>query len=134
DHMTFYKDHFIQQKVLQEDIFEAIITQLQGQNPEDDIGLTIAALPTTTYKRTVLIPNYEYHFGSDAINQVVGVSLGMEYIINPDKQVYAAQGGELNASMDPAVYDFPGTLQNYWLPESGTQGAVKMATLGAGSG
>lgn len=134
DHMVFWKNHFIQQKVNQELIFQAIVTQLQGQSAAANIGLTISSLPTTNIKRTVLIPNYEYHFGSEAISQVVGVDLGLEYTIHPDRTIELAAEGQLNASTDKMTYDFPGTVESYSLPESGAAAAIKLATLGAGSG
>lgn len=136
DHMVFYKDHFVKQKVNQENIFSDVWTQLQNQGPNDNIGLTVGTLPVTAIKRTVLIPNYEYHFGTDALSQVVGVDLGLEYTITPGKQILvAAEGGLGTRSATPAMsYDYPGQISNYWLPESGASGAVKMATLGAGAG
>lgn len=137
DHMVFWKEHFIQQKVNQEAIFDTIVDQLQGQSAASDIGLVIPSLPTTNVKRTVLIPNYEYHFGVEAINQIVGVSLGLEYTIAPDKQIELAGEGLLGSdhSANPAMsYDYPGQISQYWMPESGASGAVKLATLGAGSG
>ena len=136
EHMVFWKDHFIQQKVAQETIFSAIVSQLQGQSAAANIGLTIVSSPTTNLKRTVLIPNYEYHFGSEAISQIVGVDLGLEYTISPNKQITVAAEGQLGEHIaNPSMsYDFPGAIRNYWMPESGAGGAVKLASLGAGSG
>lgn len=136
EHMVFWKDHFIQQQVLQENIFSAIWTQLQGQSASANIGLTIPSLPSTGIKRTVLIPNYEYHFGTDAISQVIGVDLGLEYTITPDKQILVDKEGLLGTqSAQPVMtYDYPGQIANYWMPESGASSGIKTATLGAGSG
>src|SRR6185503_17093592 len=66
DHMTFNEAHFIQQNIAQENIIANALTQLQGQ-ANSNIGITTATLPNSGIKRTVLIPSYEYHFGTDAI-------------------------------------------------------------------
>lgn len=136
DRMVFWKEHFIQQKVFQEQIFSTIVTQLQGQSAACNIGLTISSLPADSVKRTVLIPNYEYHAGSTAMNQIVGVDLGLEYTIGPDKTIYVGHEGDLGDHTSPTVmsYDFPGSVSSYWMPESGASGCVKIATLGAGTG
>jgi hypothetical protein len=135
------EQHFIQQGVAQEQIFNNLVNQLQAQE-NCDIGLDIVSLPTTNRNRTVLIPDYEYHFATDALQQVVGVDEGLEYTIDPtdsatvDHPVKLVRVGypELGAANPDLVFDFPGGVRDYWTPESGTTGGVKFAALGFGSG
>jgi hypothetical protein len=127
-----FQSHFIQEKVNQETIFSNMVAQLQAQ-PACNIGLVMATLPVTNVQRTVLIPDYEYHFATDALSQLVGVDNGLEYTIDADKTVRL--GYPLLSSSDTSLhYDFPGTVSNYWLPENGSNAGVKFAVLGAGSG
>ena len=132
DHMVFFVNHFIQQGVNQETIFANMVSQLQSQ-PDANIGLVMGSLPTTNIPRTVLIPNYEYRFATEVIQQLIGVQLGMELTIDPDKTVRLGYPTLGNASAT-TTYDYPGQIKDYWLPESGAAGAVKFAALGAGSG
>lgn len=133
--------HFIQQKVNQELIFQALLNQCQGM-PSSNIGLTIASLPTTNVPRTVLIPGYEFHFASEALNQIVNVDNGLEYTIDitpsatvdhPNKVIRLGYP-ELGAANAELVYDYPGNIADYWMPESGANSGAKFAALGFGSG
>lgn len=132
------------QFVEQSQIFRNLINTLQAQTA-NNIGLTgMTSFPNTGVTRTVLVPGYEYHFGQTVIDQIVGVDGGLEYTIDvipsgtidrPTKLVkvgYPQLGNRGSAS--PLSYDYPGTIANYWWPESATRGATKVATLGHGSG
>lgn len=140
DHVVF-EEHFIQQKVNQELIFQAMVNQLQAQTASN-IGLTMATLPTTNVPRTVLIPAYEYHFATDALTQLVGVSNGLDYTIDvaksatPDHPTKTVRLGypQLGSANDELHFDFPGNIRNYWMPESGANSGTKFGALGAGSG
>lgn len=126
------ESHFIQQAVAQEVIFDNLINQIQAQD-NCDFGLTVPTLPTTDRNRTVLIPDYEYHFATDALTQIIDVDEGLEYSISPDKTVrvdYPRLGGP-NSEL---VFDYPGNVIDYWVPESGSTGGVKFGALGFGSG
>jgi hypothetical protein len=133
--------HFIQQKVAQELVLENLLNQIQAQE-NCDLGITIDSLPTTNRDRTVLIPDYEFHFAQDALQQLIDVDEGLEISIDvlpgaiqdrPEKvmRVGYPQLGEPNAEL---FFEFPGSITDYWVPESATEGGVKFATLGYGSG
>ena len=133
DHVVM-ENHFIMQYVDQSTIFANMINALQAQ-AGNNFGLTgMGSFGTSGVTRTVLVPGYEYHFAADIVSQVVGVDGGLEYTIDPDKLVrvgYPYLGDQVNSDL---AYDFPGTLANYWWPESATRGATKVGVIGKGSG
>lgn len=140
EHVVF-QEHFIQQRVNQEVIFKAMVDQLQAQSA-CNIGLEVQTpLPTTNTPRTILVPNYEYHFARETLDALLTEDQGLEMIIDvlptatPDHPKKLIRLGFPLGSDNPALsYDYPGTIYNYWMPESGANGGVKFATLGFGSG
>lgn len=143
DHVVM-ESHFIMQNVEQSTIFTNLINALQAQ-AANNIGLTgMGSFPVTGVIRTVLTPSYEYHFAQSIVDQFVGVDGGLEYTIDvvasgtpdvPNKLVrvgYPTLGDPVATS--DLYFDFPGSLSNYWWPESATRGATKVAAIGHGSG
>lgn len=139
DHVVF-EQHFVQQNVEQQILFQNMVNALQASV---NIGLEfITPLPDTNIPRTVLLPNYEFHFGNDALQQLVGIDLGLEYTIkvengvtvdHPRKRIQLGypQIGSANPEMH---FDFPGTVSQYWIPESAAQSGAKFGVLGYGGG
>lgn len=135
------ESHFIQQKIAQETILQNLLTQIQAQ-AGCNFGITIASLPTTGRNRTVLIPDYEYHFAMDALNQLIDVDEGLEISIDvtasatPDRPNKVMRVGypKLGAANANLFFDYPGNVTDYWIPESAAEGGVKFAALGYGSG
>lgn len=140
DHVVF-ENHFIQQKVNQEIIFQNMVNQLQT----DAVNLGIIVdtpLPTTNMPRTVLIPGYEFHYASEVVSQLVDTDNGLEYTIDVNTTGTVDQPelrlrlgypllGAANAEL---AFDFPGNVVNYWLPENGANSGAKFVALGYGSG
>jgi hypothetical protein len=143
DHVVL-ENHFIMQYVEQSTILTNMINAIQAQ-ASNNFGLTgMGSFPTTGVKRTVLVPGYEYHFAQTVLDQIIGVDGGLEYTIDvipsgtidrPTKLVRAAYPklGDIGTA-STLSYDYPGTVSNYWWPESSTRGATKVATIGHGSG
>lgn len=139
DHVVF-ENHFVQQKVNQELIFQNMVNQLQTDSV--DLDFQMAALPTTNMPRTVLIPGYEYHYATDALTQLVGVDNGLEYTIDvtpgpqPDQPIKTIRLGypQLGVADPSLAYDFPGSVVHYWMPENAANSGAKFAALGYGSG
>jgi hypothetical protein len=133
--------HFIQQKVAQETILQNLVNQVQGQ-PGCNFGITIASLPTTGRNRTVLVPSYEYHFAQDALTQLIDTDEGLEISIDvipsatPDHPNKVMRVGypKLGAANPNLYFEFPGNVVDYWVPESASEGGVKFAAIGFGSG
>lgn len=141
DHIVI-DSHFIMQNVEQTIIFRDLINALQAQ-VSSNIGLIQnTPYPTSGIERTVLIPGYEYHFAQDVVSQLVGTDDGFEYTIDvvasgtpdhPSKLVKVGYPTLSNPTSDLS-YDYPGSISNFWWPESGTKGATKAVALGYGSG
>lgn len=144
-----YFDHvaidanFVQQQVPQEQILINLVNTLQAQTA-NNIGLTLASMPTTGVNRTILIPGYEFHFGQEVIGQLTGVENGLEITIDilpsgitdkPTRQIRAGFPKLGNAVATSGLYyDYPGSIVRYWWNESGARGAVKAVALGHGDG
>ena len=144
-----YFDHvcveanFVMQNVPQEQILISLVNTLQAQQG-NNIGLTMASMPTTGVTRTVLIPGYEYHFATQVMSQITGVENGLEITVDilpsatPDRPTRRLRAGfpQLgNAIATSGLYfDYPGNVSQYWWNESGARGAVKAVALGHGDG
>ncbi len=134
-------NHIIQQNVEQVALFKNIIDQMQAQS-QSNIGLTYASLPSTGITRTVLLPGYEFHMYEEAIQQLLNAVDSFEYTINvtpsatPDvpNKVITVGYPTLNSTITDQYYDFPGTVRNYWWPETSSEGGTKFAGRGYGSG
>ena len=135
------EEHFIQQAIAQEDILQNLLNQIQAQE-NCDFGITINSLPETFRNRTVLIPSYEYHFAIDALSQLIDVDEGLEISIDvvasgtpdhPDK-IMRVGYPQLGAPNNDLYFEYPGNVTDYWVPESATEGGVKFAALGFGTG
>lgn len=134
-------DHIIQQGVEQVALFKNLIDQMQAQ-AQSNIGLTYASLPSTGINRTILLPGYEFHMYQEAIAQLLEAVDSFEYTINvtasatqdvPNKVVTVGYP-TLNSTVTDQYYDFPGTIKNYWWPETTSEGGTKFAGRGYGSG
>jgi hypothetical protein len=136
DHVVF-ESHVIHQQVEQSAIFQSIINQMQAQ-PGNNFGFTMnTPFPTTGVKRTVLLPDYEFHMIMDAMRQLVDTDGGMEYTIDllpsatpdvPEKRIRV--GFPVLTGSSTNHFDYPGSITKYWFPESATQGGVKVAAIG----
>lgn len=136
DHVVF-EAHVIQQNVEQVTLLQNVITQMQGQTG-NNFGFTFSLPGATGKLRTILLPDYEFHFVSDAINQIIGVDDGLEYTIDltssgvPGKPNRVLRAGfpNLDSGAITDAYDYPGTVSEYWYSESAANGAVKFAAIG----
>lgn len=135
-------EHVIQQSVEQVQIFKSVVDAMQAQDGSN-IGLTFAMpIPDTGILRTVLIPGYEFHWVQEAITQLLGSSNSFEYTIavepsaTPDRPDKIIRVGnlKLNPTVSSLSYDYPGTITQYWWPESANKGGTKFAGRGYGSG
>lgn len=132
DHVIMQND-FVQQNVDQALIFQAMCTALKA-DPTIDIGLTLQTpLPAASVPRTVLIPGYEFHFATDVITSLIGVDQGLEYTIDPDKTIRLGYP-QIGADNPNLVFDYPGQILSYYMPESGAKSGAKFAALGYGTG
>lgn len=134
--------NIIQQGVEQVALFKNIIDNMQAQDTQSNIGLTYASLPSTGINRTVLLPGYEFHMYQEALDQLLGAVDSFEYTINvtasatqdrPNKVVTVGYP-TLNSSITGQYYDYPGTVLNYWWPETTSEGATRFAGRGYGAG
>lgn len=141
DHVVF-EEHVIQQSIEVITLFENLIDQMQLQAGNDFHIVVDVPAPITGWTRTVLKPNYEYHFVGSVLSELV-TDTELEYSID----IGAAVGGaddmpvptlrlgspKLEFATD-AEFDYPGSITNYWYPENASRGATRFAAVGAGSG
>jgi hypothetical protein len=141
DHVIF-ETHFIQQDIEQIQLFMNAVNQIQAQ-PNNNFGFVFDAVPpTSTIKRTILLPDYEYHFAQEAINDLLSGNDSFEYRIDletsgtVDVPIRRIKIGypRLGSANNNLWFDFPGNIDTYWYPENASRGAVKTAAIGYGSG
>lgn len=143
DH-TVFRSHIIQQDIEQGALFKNLIDTLQAQ-AQNNFGFIMDVFPDTGVKRTVLLPSYDFPFVIEGVSALSDVDNGLEYTVDilptvgtpdtPRKKIRVGfpKLGSL-VSVSGNVYDYPGTIQNYWWPENAAQGATRVAALGAGDG
>lgn len=142
DHVVF-EEHVIQQSVEVTTLFENLIDQMQAQDGNDFNILVSSPVPLTGWTRTILKPNYEYHFVGSVLSELV-TDTELEYAIDlgltsapdgmPQPTIRAGTPKLNDGVILDAAYDFPGSITNYWYPENASRGATRFAAIGAGSG
>lgn len=136
---------FIYTPTEQVTLFKNLIDRIQSQDGNNfgfDTTL-VAAYPATGITREITLPAYEDHYASDALDNMIGVARGLDYTIEvqetgvldqPKKVIRIGYPQLGNVSASPImVYDYPGSITEYWYPESASAGGVKQATSGSGT-
>lgn len=142
DHVAL-QNNFIHQNQDQLFIFKAVIEAIQVQS-HNDFGIDTEQIGTSGVMKTVLVPGYEYHMAQEVVDQLIDADDGFDYTIDirpssePDKPLKIVRTGYpllgSTEHVDNLHFDFPGTIDNYWWPESASSAGTMFVGLGAGSG
>lgn len=125
----------------QRNILRDLITKMQAY-PYRNIGIVLPPSFTNNILRSVTFNNYEvWTFGS-AAEYMVGFDQGFDYSIDCQ---YDSSGNIIKvlrtddilgtpASVTQLVFDYPGNISNFWVPENAANAATSVVGVGAGEG
>jgi hypothetical protein len=121
-------------------IFKALIDRMQSQ-PYCNLGISTAAIQPTGVNANLAIEPWEHRFFSEPIEDLLKASnsfdYNIDYLVNSDDsiQLFVRSGYPyLGYGQYGIDLDYPGTVSNYYYPESGSKGIVRETVLGQGEG
>jgi hypothetical protein len=121
-----------------------LITTMQAQ-ARCNIGIDTSYVSTTGgYVKLTEVPYYDLKFFGEVFGELASSEDGFDFTINvldgptidhPIKQLILGQPRIIPLDTDSeTVYDYPGSITDFYWPESGSDGATDFTVLGAGQG
>ena len=141
----FYKEDIrstiVYVNVDQRNVLRNLITAMQAYAYRN-IGITVPSAFANSILRSVTFNNYEVWTFGKAIEYMIEYDQGFDYTIecrydtngNPSKTLRTDNvlGSPIDTSQ--LVFDYPGSIKNFWLPENAAKGATTVHGIGAGEG
>lgn len=125
----------------QRNIVRSLINVMQGK-PGGSIALIVPTAFSNNIVRSVDFARYDgWSFGR-AIEYMVKYDQGLDYTIEsrwssadiPEDVVLIADVLGRDVNQSKVIFDYPGTVKNYYYPENAAKGAVSMLGFGKGEG
>ncbi len=143
---SFFAKSYVESSLTQTNVdLRTIVVNLVNQmqaKPYSNIGIVVPSAFSGGASATVKFNDYEVWSYAKAIDQISAMEGGPEYTIevqydsndNPTKVLLV--GSPLGSSYydTQLVFEYPGNVKNYWLPESASGSAVSVIGIGAGEG
>lgn len=137
---TYYPEGFVKTEVEQTEAFLELWETLQS-DPESNLRVELPASLDTGILRTVSILPHDNKFFGDVLAELSDGLLGFDWRIVTVKENHKyrriMQIGYPSVGISnprQLVFEYPGTITNYWRTETLNDGATRITGLGAGEG
>jgi len=138
------KKNFIRKQIDQLRIAKDLIDDMQS-NPRSNIGIDTSQMAVLSdVKRDIAIPFYDYKYYADALAEISDGDNGFDWYIQvtngaftdqPEKRLIVGSPnivyGDIN---NAAFYEYPGSIDQFYWPESGSKSGTDFILLGNGTG
>lgn len=123
-------------------VFKALIDLMQAQ-PSSNFGFDTSGIGATGVLTDELkVETFQHKMFSEPIDELLSASNSFDYMIDPvfdpateDIQLLVKTGYPyLGYGQEGIDLDYPGSITNYYYPESAARGTVRLTTMGGGAG